>query len=58
MKTIEPREEWLRKRIIHMVDSLAELENMESWDSYKELALAFSVEIQYAVNEWDKYYPG
>ncbi len=53
----QSRQAWLRERIRDMIDCLQQLESVDDWIAYKQLALEFSVEIQYCITEWDKYYP-
>jgi hypothetical protein len=51
-----PRQEWFKNRVQAGIDELQKLKNIECWDTYKAIALELSIEIHYAVTEWEKYY--
>ncbi len=53
---LNPRHKWLRTRVQEVIIALSKLESVEDWNSYRELALELSKELNYATVEWGRYY--
>lgn len=51
-----PRMQWLRERVKEVVAELHKLETVSDYIEYKKMALDLSIELNYAVTEWERYY--
>ncbi len=51
------RESWLKNRVQSCIDEMQKLKEIGCWDTYRSNALMLSQELNYAVTEWEKYYP-
>ena len=56
---LEPRHFWLRKRTQDCCQALLRLADHDyEWDEFRRNAKNLATELLYAVDEWEKYYPG
>lgn len=53
---LTPRHFWLKDRIRDCILALQRLEESEDWTLYLKKSLELAKEIQYAAEEWEKFY--
>lgn len=52
----QPREIWLRNRVMGCLEALRHFQYDENWERFREYSKRFAEELLYAVTEWEKYY--